>query len=112
MDLSGAITNLASDSISVSRPAAATYDSKGRLVNNGTASTFSARASVQPATGKDLLRMPEGLRTTDLQAIFCATELKTGDLVTLPEGVYQVQHVEVWARSGNFYRAVASRRPS
>ena len=62
--------------------------------------------SVQPATGRDLLRLPEGLRTRDVVRIFCGLgELRTADertglvadrIVHLGEE-YEVVSVEAWA---------------
>lgn len=62
--------------------------------------------SVQPASGRDLLRLPEGLRTRDVVRIFCGLgELRTADersnlaadrIVHLGEE-YEVVSVEAWA---------------
>lgn len=114
-DLSDVITTLATETVSVARPAASSYNSDGILVVGGTASTFSAAAVVVPATGKDLQRLPEGFNTREVVALLTAAELRTAsdvagtraDVVTLTEGTYEVFHVENWKRSGNFYRSLA-----
>lgn len=64
------------------------------------------KMSVQPATGRDLLRLPEGLRTRDVVKIFCGLgELRTADertnlvadrIVYLGEE-YEVVAVEAWS---------------
>lgn len=67
-------------------------------------STVSAKASVQPTSGRDLQRLPEGKNTQDLVSIWTLEELKLGDvgLGILPDLVlyngstYEVEHVEPW----------------
>lgn len=40
--------------------------------------TFTARLSVQPAQGKDIQALPEGLREKDAKRIYTTTELRGG----------------------------------
>lgn len=91
---------------------AGTYDvtrqaSKGftrGVANPTTNSTFQITASVQPATGQDLLRLPEGRRTNETRVLFTTTQLFTGDqgqtdeadLVTIEGDPWEIQHVETW----------------
>lgn len=78
-------------------------------VQEGANSTVLIYASVSPASGKDLLRLPEGRRANESFVVFTTTELYTGDHVS-PEvqGHYnadrividgkdfEVSHVETW----------------
>lgn len=61
-------------------------------------------ASVQPVSGDDLLRMPEGLRTRDVVAIYTADSLRTAnetdgiaaDHVVHQDEEYEITSVERW----------------
>jgi hypothetical protein len=76
-------------------------------------STFSVAASVQPATGRDVAVLPEGLNLTDVIQIFTAVELKVAgdgcedDAITYRGARYEVKHVERYDEIGNYYRALA-----
>lgn len=76
----------------------------GRWVSGGPATPFTILASVQPASGKDLLMVPENRRSGSVYALFTDTAMRTldeegqtqPDLVTLHDGVYEATHLEVW----------------
>lgn len=65
-------------------------------------------ASLQPATGRDLLRLPEGRRANETRVLFTTTEMFTGDLgetfdadlVTIEGDDWEIQHVEEWIDAG------------
>lgn len=95
---------------------------RGGYVNGvatvGATSTFMIQASVQPASGKDLERLPEGRRSLSTMVIFTTTKLVTGgqsspndaDLVLIEGAPWEIQHVEQWAQqgeTGTFYRCIA-----
>ncbi len=114
MDLSAAILDLDPQSLTVTRSAAATYTTGGKLVAPVT-STFTIVASVQPAPGKQLMRLPEGLRNQDVLQVFTATEIRTAqsgvtaDVVAIGSGSYQVESVKDWSLAGGFYDALVRR---
>lgn len=113
MDLSGVVLGLASGSYSVARSLGG-YDGDGRYYP-GTISTFNIQASVQPLKGRDLLRLPEGLRTEELVTIYTPTQLFTQganqdpDVVTVAGLQYQVQTVEQWGPDGSYWKAIAAK---
>jgi hypothetical protein len=80
-----------------------------------TTTTLSVDACIQPATGKQLQRLPEGLRHAEVIAIWTETELKTAaqgttqlpDLISYKSASYQVQDVKDYSDSGGFYEALA-----
>lgn len=84
----------------------------GRNVPGGH-STLEIVASVQPASGRDLLRLPEERRATETRVIFTATQLLVGgqgaafeaDLVTIDGVQWEIQNVENWP--GGYTRAMA-----
>lgn len=115
MDLSSLVDSFATGTYTVTRRTAAGY-LRG-VANPTTDETFAIRASVQPATGKDLLRLPEGRRADETRIIFTTTQLLIGDegLTTEADTVsidgqnWEVQHVESWLQAGGgvAYRCIA-----
>jgi hypothetical protein len=82
-----------------------------------TDATFTITASVQPASGKDMLRLPEGRRANETRVLFTTTQLYTGDqgsnyeadLVTIDGDDWEVQTVSDWLNWGGglpFYRCI------
>lgn len=76
-------------------------------------SSFTIRASAQPANGKDLERLPEGRNIKDLRVFFSKTELisagggSLGDLVAYDGGTFEIEHVEHWSAFGEqYWRAI------
>jgi hypothetical protein len=112
MSLSDAILSLSTGTYTVTRPGAGTW-TNGVFVE-GTASTFQIQASVQPASARDLLRLPEGERTSDVIAIYTPTELRASsqpdrtlsDRITYRGALYELEHVEFW-ESGGFWKCLA-----
>jgi hypothetical protein len=103
--------------VTVTRAAASAYDVNGR-VSLGSASSFSIQAAVQPATGRDLMRLPEAFRVSDVQAVWSPVPLRTfdqpsatpADVLTLANGaIYQVEHVEDWSGNGTYFKVLARR---
>lgn len=107
MDITALIASFstASGTYAVTRQTSGGYT---RGVANPTVnSTIQITASLQPATGQDLLRLPEGRRTNETRVIFTDTLLRTGDqgqtveadLVLIEGDLWEVQHVETWIDS-------------
>lgn len=74
------------------------------------------KALVMPAGGQELLRLPEGDRTTESFTVLSVTELKTNetisqaDRITIPpRGVFEVRVVEDWTAAGGFYKYLVQR---
>lgn len=113
MDASLLIERFLTGSYTVTRRAAATITS-GRAVA-GAVTTLTIRASVQPASGRDLMRLEEGRRSNETRVVFTTTKLLVGeqgganeaDLVSIDGASWEVQHVETWPSTiPNFYRVV------
>ena len=121
MDIGALIDSFATGSYQVTRRASA---APVRGVYGATTdSVITIAASVQPASGQDLLRLPEGRRTNLTRVIFTTTELLTGDagaaneadLVTIDGLEWEVQHVERWQDSNGYdvgYRCIAQQPTS
>jgi hypothetical protein len=107
MDLSSTVSRFATGTYVVTRDAR-TYGADGRL-DTTPSSTFQVTACVQPVAGKDLERLPDGMRTRDVLTIFTATELKEKDVVAWSGRQYEVDQVEPWSELGGYYRALATR---
>jgi hypothetical protein len=111
-DMSDAVALLTSGTYTVTHRTASAYTDGRRTAP--TTSTESITASVQPASGRDIQRLPEGKRDRETIVIFTATQLKVGlagaqeaDLISVNGSSFEVTTVEPWAALGNFYRCVA-----
>lgn len=113
MSLAGVIRRLGTQ-VTVTRTVAGTYV-KG-VHQPGESSSFGITASVQPASGRDLLRLEEGQRTRETITVFTPDDLRTTDEATgtpadrieWQGSTYEVQVVENWT-PGRFRKALAQR---
>lgn len=102
MPLTDSILNLANTTITITHRTE-TPRVLGRAQPPTTA-TVSALASVQPTSGRDLQRLPEGRNTQDLISVWTLAELLLGDvgagilpdLIAYAGSSYEVEHVEPW----------------
>jgi hypothetical protein len=105
VDAADLISDFATGTYTVTRRAAATLV-KGRA-QPGATSTLTVTASVQPASGRDLLRLPEGRRSIETRVVFTATQLLIGiegaanesDLISIDGQTWEVQQVQSWRLS-------------
>lgn len=93
--------------VTVTRYAASTYVN-GRI-QAGAASTFTAKMSIQPLNGRELLNLPEAQRAKQMAKAYTDVELRTvnevaktkADRISDGTRVFEVQAVEAWQSSGN-----------
>jgi hypothetical protein len=110
-DLSDVVDSMITDSYVVTRQTPSVYVD-GRL-QDATDTLLTITASVQPAQGRDLQRLPEGSRTMEVLSIYTSSELLTQgasqapDLIAVNGYAYEVQTVEQWVGAGNYYKALA-----
>lgn len=105
MDVAALIGSFSTGTYTVTRRARGSVV-RGR-VQDGTQSTVSITASVSPAMGDDLERLPEGRNSKAAYTLFTSTRLYTGgqgedyepDWVTIDGFYCEVQHVEKWTDS-------------
>ncbi len=96
------------------RIAPGSYGADGRF-NEGPGTNMTIVASVQPSDGRDLLRLPEGLRTHEVLRVYSATEMKVQGAGQDPDWIiidgfrYQCQTAEQWGRDGNFWKMLVSK---
>lgn len=115
MDLTGTIRRLGMRSVVVTRRGAPTV-TKGR-VTPPTPTTYSVNANVQPLSGSELLRLPEGLRTRETVALWTDVDLRTADesagvladTVAINGRTYEVELVEDWRFHGGYRRFIAAK---
>lgn len=107
-NMSGPIRAFATDTIAVSRPSVS-YGANGRRVDGDPAPPVTLRACVQPASGKDLLRLPEGDMASEVLAVWVVGVVEVGDRLTIGGGAYEVQTVERWGPAGRYVKALARR---
>lgn len=81
----------------------------------GETETLTIEASVQPASGKELQRLPEGERTSDYLSVWTQTELfgrqesKSPDRILVDGYTYEVALVNDWLSEGGYVHAVVQR---
>lgn len=97
----------------VTRRAAGAYASG--IWADGSTSTFSITAHVQPVTGRDLKTLPEGQRAEDSRIVYTTTELRATaggpDSISIGGEAYEVTRVETWSGlGGTHYRAIVHRQ--
>lgn len=110
MDLSSVVLGFASAYTVTRASGAGAYGSDGKFDEPGT-TTLSVQAVVHPLTGRDLQRLPEGLRTSDVLCVYSVERLRVKaagerpDKITIGGEQYQVEHVEDWSTLGNYFRS-------
>lgn len=84
----------------------------------GAPSTFTIKASVQIAEGRDLLILPEGLRTKEIVVVFTSTFLTTAkqpgaqndaDQLTYLGAQWEIITSEDRSGPGNYFRCLAKK---
>jgi hypothetical protein len=91
--------------VSLKREAEGQYDANGDWIA-GTATTSSIRAAIQPASGRKLDDLPDGIRNEARWLVWSRSELRVNDEITHGGARYRVMHV--WPRTdGGFWRAAA-----
>lgn len=102
MPLTDSILNLANATITITH-----RTESPRLLGRTqppTTTTVSALASVQPTSGRDLQRLPEGKIARDLISVWTLEPLQLGDigqgilpdLILYQGSTYEVEHHEPW----------------
>jgi hypothetical protein len=115
VDVAALITSFATGTYTVTRKARG-VTTRGRVAD-GTTTTVSVVGSVSPANPTDLLRLPEGRRTTDTLLLFTATQLYPGgqgatyeaDRVSILSESWEVNIADSWIdpKSGTIgYRCI------
>lgn len=101
MDVGDLIGSFMTGTYTVTRRGASTVVD-GRAVP-AVPSTLSIVASVQPATGRDLERLPEGQRSRETRVVFTPTQLLIAtqgaglsDIVAIDGSKWEVQQVARW----------------
>lgn len=70
LDVADLVASFTTGTYTVTRRVAATYTAG--IATPGATSTFTIVAAVVPASGRDLLRLPEGRRSTETKTIYVA----------------------------------------
>lgn len=92
-------------SVTLIRNAAGHYDQDGNW-NPGAATSSTIRAAIQPASGRQLEDLPDGLRAEARWLVWSRSEIRLDDEITHAGSRYRIMHV--WPRAdGGFWRAAA-----
>jgi hypothetical protein len=109
-NLARLVDRFATGTYAVTRASAANTYVDGLVVPAGT-TTVQVVGCVQPIPGKELERLPEGLRDAEVKVIWTKDELRCGpgtvpDRISVENSVWQVEKVEKWDTLGRYWRAV------
>lgn len=115
MSLAGVLTGFATGTYTVTRRPAAGHV-EGRRAPP-VPESLQVKASVQPLSGRELERLPEGLQNREVRVIFTSVELLAGggddgyepDLVAIDGSTWQVEKTEAWDQLGGLYRSYIAR---
>jgi len=114
-DLSDVIEMLASGCYQVTRKAVTTRVNGRRVAP--AVSTFEIIASVQPASGREVERLPEGLRSRETMTVYTRSELRPAqpesgteaDRISIDGADFEVLSVRRWNKLANFFNATVVR---
>jgi hypothetical protein len=107
MNAAATIARLGGEQVQIERLLVDGHDSQGRRVA-AVPVTFDAVAAVHSVTGRDLARLPEGVRESIAIVVYSSTELRVRDRLVRGGERFEVEHVEPW-QFGGFWRAACSR---
>ena len=89
--------------VQITRRAAGAYNADGEFIEGATA-TDTTRAVIQPASGRQLIDLPEGIRTEARWLLWSRSGLSLDDRITSQGLTYRIMFV--WPRlDGGFTRA-------
>lgn len=109
-NLSRLIDRFTTGTYTVTRASAANTYVDGVVVAGAT-TTVSVIGVVQPIPGKDLDRLPEGIRDNEVKYLWTKDELRCGpdkvpDRVSVEGSTWQVEEVRKWDTMGAYWRAI------
>jgi hypothetical protein len=106
-DLGAVLEDFASP-YTVTRPGALDFDTTPGQAAEGSPSTLNITGVLQPVSGRDLQRLPEGFRTDTALVLYTETALQVlpaPDLVAAQGATWQAETVETWG-TGGFYKVI------
>jgi hypothetical protein len=116
MDLSTPIVDFATGTYTVTRAGGAGTYVDGVFVPAST-SSVSVLACVQPLTGRELERLPEGIRSRELLSVYTVAALFNEapgvrpDIIAIDGRSWQVEKVERFDALGNYFHSIVSKIP-
>lgn len=104
IDVAIAIDGEAVD-VALTRRAAGSYDDDGDWTD-GTPASSTIRAAIQPASGRQLMDLPDGIRKEARWLVWSRSEIRLDDEIGHNGSRYRIMYV--WPRAeGGFWRAAA-----
>lgn len=111
MNFAPNILSFQTGTYTVTRRNSTVVGSDGRA-DLATATTFPITASVQHLTGRDLQRLPEGLRTSERRKLYTTTSLRVvgaPDVISIDSANWEVESIERYDVLGNYYKVLVRR---
>lgn len=106
LDLSWLVKEFSSKTITLKRNTES-YTSAGLRSVSSVTSTIDG--SVQPITGEELKRLPEGFAEKTLWSVWTTSVLLRRDILTIDGLKYEVRHVDDWLGNGTYHKAICER---
>lgn len=114
LDLASALAFFETGTYTVRRYTAGAYNAAGEFVE-GSYSTVTIRASIQPLKGEELERFSQGDKVRDVVLVLTSTPLFTNrgddqaDRIEYGGALYEVVQLEDWQGLAGFTKAYAAR---
>lgn len=114
-ELADAVELLSSGHYLVMRPAAKSV--VNGVVDSPPPAYFWALGSMQPTMGRDVQKLPEGIRERESKVFFTTEVLRTKatattgqpDQVTVDGELFEVSHLDDWQQLGAYHRVVLTK---
>lgn len=103
-DMRWVITSLSGSDAILRRRGTDVFDNYGRLTSTPYTDSSTIRVSIQPTEGKDLMRLPEALRSMEVSTIYCTEYLENADRIIVDEIQYQVEGSASWDPNSKYYK--------
>lgn len=115
IDMSGTLADFVSDTLTITRADGPGTYVGGIFVPAATSEVQVAALVVPLLGGPQLMRLPEGLRSTDAIEVFSVAPLRVDapgqrpDVIAYNGHTWQVDVVDDWGGAGGFYHALATK---
>lgn len=111
MNFSGVISSFQTGTYTVTRRGATTVGADGRA-DLTSSSTFAIDASVQPLGGRELQRLPEGMRVAERRKLYTTTALRLNaqpDIIAIDGDSWEVEDISRYDVLGNYYKVLIAK---
>lgn len=105
-NLSPAIALLSNELVTVRRRGADTFVNGRRQARTYSTIVVGVSASVQPLSGAELAKLPEGENSSEWATLYVPAVLLEGDVIDCVRGTFQVRKLNDWQPHGVYSKAM------